>query len=68
MFFNKSKKAEQEPNNLILPSFLANTPKDIRKRQEKKVLKWVLRIAKVLIYMFFFGIGLYGCFQTYSDY
>lgn len=68
MFFNKNNEADQHSSNLILPSFISNSPKELRKREARKAGKIIFRIFKVLIYLFFFGIGLYGCFQTYSDY
>lgn len=53
---------------LILPGFANASPTEVKKKLAKKAFKVIWRVLKVLIYLFFFGIGLYGCFQTYSDY
>lgn len=52
---------------LIIPGFISMSPAEKTKRNSKKVLKIVFRILKIIVYLAFFGIGLYGCFQTYTD-
>lgn len=52
---------------LIIPGFISMSPADKTKRNSKKILKIVFRVIKILVYLAFFGIGLYGCFQTYTD-
>ena len=54
--------------HLIMPGFASVSPNEVKKKKAKQVFKIILRIVKILVYLFFFGIGLYGCFQTYSDY
>lgn len=54
--------------HLVMPGFANASPTEVKKKQAKKALKIILRIVKILVYLFFFGIGLYGCFQTYTDY
>lgn len=56
-----------DSTKLILPSFLS-TSNSSNKAKSKKILKLSFNILKILIYLFFFGIGLYGCFQTSTDY
>lgn len=52
---------------VILPTFAtASIPNS--KKKTKKILSISFKILKILIYLFFFGIGLYGCFQTTTDY
>lgn len=53
---------------LVLPGFAAAATADSHKKTAKKVWKITLKVLKILIYLTFFGIGLYGCFQTYTDY
>ncbi|GAA5414951.1 membrane protein insertase YidC [Ureaplasma ceti] len=53
---------------LIMPGFANASPTEAKKRTAKKAWKIFWRVVKVLVYLFFFGIGLYGCFQTYADY
>lgn len=52
---------------LIIPGFISLSPADKTKKNTKKILKIVFRVLKILVYLGFFGIGLYGCFQTYTD-
>lgn len=52
---------------LIIPGFISLSPADKTKKNTKKILKIVFRVLKILVYLAFFGIGLYGCFQTYTD-
>lgn len=52
---------------LIIPGFISLSPADKTKKNTKKILKIVFRVFKILVYLGFFGIGLYGCFQTYTD-
>ncbi len=52
---------------LIIPGFISLSPADKTKKNTKKILKIVFRVLKILVYLVFFGIGLYGCFQTYTD-
>lgn len=56
-----------EQNNFILPSFFSVSPNESKKRTTKKIFKIIFKIFKILIYLFFFGMGLYGCFQTWTD-
>lgn len=53
---------------LVLPGFATAATADSHKKTVKKIWKITLKILKILIYLTFFGIGLYGCFQTYTDY
>lgn len=52
---------------LILPTFVSASESSSKKKT-KKILSIAFKILKILIYLFFFGIGLYGCFQTTTDY
>lgn len=61
------RKDNNSNNSLILPSFFTLSPSNNKKKQTKRVFKIIFRILKILVYLFFFGIGLYGCFQTYAD-
>lgn len=54
-------------SNLILPSFFSISPSDNRKTKAKKIIKIIWKVLKLLIYLTFFAIGLYGCFQVYVD-
>lgn len=54
-------------SSLVLPSFFSISPSDSRKTKVKKVFKIIWRVTKLLIFLTFFAIGLYGCFQTYVD-
>lgn len=53
---------------LVLPGFASAATSDTHRKTTKKILKISLKVLKILIYLTFFGIGLYGCFQTYTDY
>lgn len=53
--------------NIIVPDFASKANHSNKKKKTKKILKIVLRIFKIVVYLFFFGIGLYGCFQTMID-
>lgn len=52
---------------LVLPGFASASTADNRKTT-KKIFKIALKVFKILVYLTFFAIGLYGCFQTYTDY
>ncbi len=53
--------------NIIVPDFASKANHTNKKRKTKKILKILLRVLKIIVYLFFFGIGLYGCFQTMID-
>lgn len=54
---------------LVLPGFAsAASADDSRKLLIRKIKKITILVIKILVYLFFFGIGLYGCFQTMTDY
>ncbi len=64
MFWSK----KEEQNSLVLPSFFSVDAKSSKKRTTKKVFKIILKVIKIIVYLFFFGMGLYGCFQSWTDY
>lgn len=53
--------------NIIVPDFASKANHSNKKRKTKRILKLIFRIFKIIVYLFFFGIGLYGCFQTMID-
>ncbi len=56
-------------SKVILPSFASSyKPEDKNKELAKKIFKQILMWTKLLLYLFLFGIGLYGCFQTMFQY
>ncbi len=56
-------------SKVILPSFATSyKPEDKNKQLAKKIFKQILKWTKLLLYLFLFGIGLYGCFQTMFQY
>lgn len=61
-------KNNQQQNSLVLPSFFSTSANHPKKKMTKKVLKIIFRVLKIIVYLFFFGMGLYGCFQTWTDY
>ncbi|MBR2651494.1 hypothetical protein IKD48_01620 [bacterium] len=60
--------ADFDSLRLVLPSFANAATIDNKKKTAKKIFKIALKVFKILVYLFFFGIGLYGCFQSYTDY
>ncbi len=52
---------------IILPGFANASPVERSKYQFNKILKIIFKVFKLAIYLAFFAIGLYGCFQTYTD-
>ena len=56
-------------SKIILPSFASSfTPENKQKKLWKTILKHTLRWLKFAIYIFLFGIGLYGCGQSMAEY
>lgn len=53
--------------NIIVPDFASKANHSNKKRKTKRIFKLIFRIFKIIVYLFFFGIGLYGCFQTMID-
>lgn len=56
-------------SKIILPSFASSfTPENKQKKMWKTILKHTLRWLKFAVYLFLFGIGLYGCGQSMTEY
>lgn len=54
---------------VILPSFASfYTPNAKSKNIAKKVFKEIFKWVKILVYLFLFGVGLYGCGQSMFEY
>ncbi len=54
---------------MVLPSFASfYSPEEKNKNLAKKILKISLKWIKILLYLFLFGMGLYGCGQTMFEY
>lgn len=54
---------------IFMPSFASDiTEKNSAKGKTLKILKLVLKFAKILLYLFLFGMGLYGCGQSMFEY
>jgi len=54
--------------NIVLPSFATFPTEEKQKRLAKKILKEVLKWTKILLYLFLFSMGLYGCGQSIADF
>ncbi len=66
---NKSKNDSLEPfKKMLLPDFAALNKADEKKIGRNKIIKEILKWLKVLIYLFFFSMGLYGCGQSLGEY
>ena len=56
-------------SKIILPSFASSLHSDNKnKRLAKTIFKHIIRWTKFAIYLFLFGIGLYGCGQSMAEY
>ncbi len=60
--------AISEYKKILMPGFATLTPHDKSKKLIHKIIKEIMKWTKIAIYLFLFSMGLYGCFQTYSDY
>ena len=66
---NKSNNDSLEPfKKMLLPDFAALDAADKKKSGRNKILKEILKWIKILIYIFFFSMGLYGCGQSLGEY
>ncbi len=62
---------ENKPSidKMILPSFASfYSPKEKNKALWKRILKEILKWTKIIVYLFLFAMGLYGCGQTMFEY
>lgn len=54
---------------VILPSFASfYSPNEKNKTLVKRIFKEIFRWVKILLYLFLFGVGLYGCGQSMFEY
>lgn len=60
--------ALNEYKKILMPGFATITPHNKKKKIAKRIYKEIMRWTKILVYLFLFSMGLYGCFQTYTDY
>ena len=60
---------ENSFQKVILPSFASlYSPNEKNKALVKKIIKEIFRWVKILLYLFLFGMGLYGCGQSMFEY
>jgi len=45
----------------------ASNANSIKKERKKKIFNVLLKVFKIIVYAFFLGIGLYGCFQNMAN-
>lgn len=64
-----AKKNNESFEKIVLPSFATfYSPDEKNKTLAKKILKEFFKWFKILIYLFLFGMGLYGCGQSMFEY
>lgn len=64
-----SEKKSSNFQKIILPSFAPSfSSENKNKRISKRVVKEIMKWTKIAVYLFLFGMGLYGCGQSMFEY
>lgn len=64
----KNNSNDNKFQKIILPNFASFSQEDKGKKITKRVFKEILKWTKLLVYLFLFSMGLYGCGQSMAEY